>query len=82
MMAQAALEKADDENVLNFAQQVINTQDAEIETMTQMLNERLAAGGTTTPESGTHGTPAAGTPEAIMSEMPGMASPTATHADN
>ena len=76
MMAQAALEKADDENVLNFAQQVINTQDAEIETMTQMLNERLAAEGSATPAAGT---PVAGTPEADMSGMPGMASPTATH---
>jgi uncharacterized protein (DUF305 family) len=79
MMAQAALEKADDENVLNFAQQVINTQDAEIETMTQMLNERLAEGGTTSPAAGASGTPAAGTPEADMSGMAGMASPTATH---
>jgi uncharacterized protein (DUF305 family) len=82
MMAQAALEKAKDENVLNFAQQVINTQDAEIETMTQMLNERLAAGGSATSDSDASGTPVAGTPEADMSGMPEKASPTATHADH
>jgi uncharacterized protein (DUF305 family) len=80
MMAQAALEKAGDENVLNFAQQVIDTQDAEIETMTSMLNERLAVEGSATPEAGAPGTPGAGTPEADMSGMPGMASPAATHA--
>lgn len=79
MMAQAALEKADDKHVLGFAQQVINTQDAEIDTMTQMLNERLAAAATTSPDAGSNGTPVAGTPEADMDDMPGMASPTATH---
>jgi uncharacterized protein (DUF305 family) len=79
MMAQAALEKAKDDHVLGFAQQVINTQDAEIDTMTQMLNARLAAAATSTPDSGANGTPVAGTPDADMSGMAGMASPTATH---
>jgi len=47
-----------------------------------MLNERLAASATTTPDSGANGTPVAGTPEANMSDTPGMsgvATPTATH---
>lgn len=82
MMAQAAMEKADDENVLNFAQQVIYTQDAEIATMTNMLNERMAAASSPTSDTQSNGTPTAGTPEADMSAMPGMASPTATHADH
>lgn len=68
MMAQAALEKATDTHVLNFAQHVIDTQDAEIATMTQMLNERMAATPTTTPD-------ATATPSADMSDMPGMATP-------
>jgi uncharacterized protein (DUF305 family) len=79
MMAQAALEKAKDDHVLGFAQQVINTQDAEIDTMTQMLNARLAAAATSTPDSGANGTPVAGTPDADMSGMAGMASPMASH---
>lgn len=70
MMAHAAMEKAKDENVRGFAQQVINTQNAEIATMTTMLNERMAATATAVP--------AAATPTAEMSTMPGSASPTAT----
>lgn len=79
MMAQAALEKADNKHVLGFAQQVINTQDAEIATMTDMLDERLAASGTSAGSADSAATPAAGSD---MSAMPGMASPTATHADH
>jgi uncharacterized protein (DUF305 family) len=76
MMAQAALEKASDEHVLNFAQQVINTQQAEINTMTDMLNDRLAASGSSS-STESPATPTADSGD--MSAMPGMASPTATH---
>ncbi len=82
MMAQAAKEKAGDEHVLNFAQQIINTQDAEIATMTNMLNERLAAAGSSISDIQPGATPTSGTPEAGMSGMPGTATPTATHTDH
>lgn len=74
MMAQAAVEKAEDKHVLNFAQQVINTQQAEINTMTQMLEERMGA--SLMPATSPEGTPTAGTDG--LSGMPGMATPTAT----
>ena len=71
LMAEAALEKAEDEHVLGFAQQVVNTQSAEIKTMTEMLEARMA--GTATPAAGT---PVA-TPEPM--DMPGMATPAEGH---
>lgn len=55
LMAHAALEKTQNTHVRNFAQQVIATQDAEIATMTTMLNERMAAA--TTPTAPTEATP-------------------------
>ncbi len=70
MMAHAAIEKAQNEHVRNFAQQVIDTQDAEIATMTRMLEERLAA---TPPVPPAGATPAA-TPAAVM-VAPGSATP-------
>lgn len=69
MMAEAALEKARDDHVLGFAQQVINTQSAEIATMTQMLNERIAASPTPDATPSTQATP--------TMDMPGMATPAA-----
>jgi uncharacterized protein (DUF305 family) len=74
LMAEAALEKASDEHVLGFAQQIINTQSAEIQTMTDMLEARMAS--SVTPAAGT---PVA-TPEAMDMDMPGMATP-AAHAE-
>lgn len=69
MMAHAALEKAEDEHVRNFAQQVIDTQDAEIATMLAMLDERMATAATpvaspvaATPVAPAIGTPASATP--------------------
>ena len=69
MMARAALDKATDEHVLNFAQHVIDTQDAEITTMTQMLNERMAAAPPAAPDG-------SGAPTSAMSDMSGMGTPT------
>jgi len=66
-MAQAELELGKDEMVKNFAQQVVNTQDAEIATMTTMLNE-LTAGGAA-PDDGSMpdmATPVAANPEATV----------------
>ncbi len=45
LMADAELELGKDEIVRNFAQQVVNTQSAEIATMTQMLDEATAGNG-------------------------------------
>lgn len=64
-MAHAEMDLGKDDMVRNFAQQVINTQDNEIATMTTML-ENLTAGSssssdTTMPDMGT---PVAATPEA------------------
>ncbi len=59
VMADAELELGKDEHVRNFAQQAVNTQSAEIATMTNMLNEATA--GSSAPD----GTPtASGTPQA------------------
>lgn len=55
MMAEAALALAKDDHVRTLAQRVVDSQSAEIETMTQMLNERAADA--TTPSS--EATPAA-----------------------
>lgn len=70
-MAQAELELGKDEMVKNFAQQVVNTQDAEIATMTTMLADLTGGStGATNPDTATPmagmemGTPAAATPEA------------------
>ncbi len=59
LMADAELELGKDEIVRNFAQQSVNTQSAEIATMTRMLDEATADGSTSdsTPTS-------AGTPQA------------------
>lgn len=65
VMAEAGLELGKDEDVRNFAQQVVNTQSAEINTMTTMLNEVTAGGDTSDDMSGMDmGTPAAATPVA------------------
>lgn len=66
LMAEAALEKASDKHVRNFAQQVINTQSAEIEVMTTMLND---LGSVATP------TPTAQPATAAEASMPAMATP-------
>jgi uncharacterized protein (DUF305 family) len=73
LMAEAALEKAQDDHVRGFAQQVINTQSAEIQTMTEMLEARMASGA-----APVAGTPVA-TPDAL--DMPGMSTPVATTKD-
>lgn len=49
MMAHAEMELGSDEMVQNFAQQVINTQDAEIATMTTMLDAATGAAASATP---------------------------------
>ena len=80
MMAQAALDKASNKHVLGFAQQVINTQEAEINTMTTMLSNRLASAGAPTATADAAATPTAAAGE--MPAMPAMASPAATHAEH
>lgn len=69
MMAHAALEMASDEHVLNFAQHVIDTQDAEIATMIRMLETRMAGAPQRTPS-------AAATPAPALGNMPAASSPT------
>ncbi len=60
LMADAELDLGKDEIVRNFAQQSVNTQSAEIATMTNMLDEATAGSG-----SAPDGTPTAtGTPQA------------------
>ena len=65
LMAHAEMELGKDDMVRNFAQQVINTQDAEIATMTTMLNAITSGNDASDDMSGMDmGTPVAATPEA------------------
>ena len=63
-MAQAELDLGKEEIVRNFAQQVINTQDAEIATMTTMLEDATSGSGSSDMSGMDMATPVAATPEA------------------
>lgn len=70
LMAQAALEKAKDEHVRIFAQQVINSQNAEIATMTRMLDELTSGSPAPAPQASPVATP--------ETDMPAQGSSTPT----
>jgi uncharacterized protein (DUF305 family) len=63
-MAQAELDLGKDDMVRNFAQQVINTQDNEIGTMTAMLAKATSGSDSTDTSTPGMATPTAATPEA------------------
>jgi uncharacterized protein (DUF305 family) len=64
VMAEAELELGEEDIVRNFAQQVVNSQSAEISTMTEMLSELPAGAGSTDPSTPAIATPTVATPEA------------------